>query len=148
MPHFTTFHRNPNLHHVRFSGVVTLKDTRRQFSRMTKRRRYAGVPMLVDMRDMTGMDMKLADLLSVRDRLVEVHRASDLPFKVCKISLLVENETAFGDARIFETVFSQAEKLDARIADSVSEALDHLELSESGIAPLIQNNIPTSSEGG
>ncbi len=139
MPNSARLHRDPDLHHVCFSGVLTLADTRRQFSRAPGTSGYyVGIPTLVDLRHLTGMDMRLADLMSLRDRLVEAHRSTDDPFK---ISLLVESETAFGIARIFETVCSQAEGIDARIAGSVSEALAHLDLADSGIAPLLQNGV-------
>lgn len=136
MPTTARLHRDPDLHHVRFSGVLTLADTRRQISRAPGMRGYyVGIPTLVDLRDMTGMEMQLADLLGLRDRLAEAHRGKEDPFR---ISLLVGNDTAFGIARIFETVCSQAEGLDARIVCSVPEALDHLGLMGSGIDPFLQ----------
>lgn len=142
MSNSARLHRDPDLHHVCFSGVLTLADTRRQISRAPGTPGYyVGMPTLVDLRKLTGMEMQLGDLLSVRDRLVEAHRIGEHPFKM---SLLVESETAFGLARIFETVCSQAEGLDARIVCSVSEALDHLDLTDSGIALLLQQE---SGEG-
>lgn len=136
MANFARLHRDPDLHHICFSGVMTLADTRRQISRAPGMPGYyVGIPTLVDLRRMTGMEMHLGDLLSLRDRLVEAHRTRERPFKM---SLLVESETAFGIARIFETVCSQTEGLDARIVCNIPEALDHLELTDSGITTFLQ----------
>ncbi len=128
MPFSAHIHRNPDLNHVRFWGMLTLKDARRQFADAAKLPgHYAGLPILFDMRGLTGTEVNLAGLMSLRDRLIERHCADG---SVLRIALLVDGDTAFGIARVFDAICSQSDLIDEAIYDSLGAALAHLGIAD------------------
>lgn len=141
MPFASSIRLDPDLHHVRFWGMLTLAETRRQFARAPKLAGfYPGIPTLLDMRGLTGTEMALADLMSLRDRLVERHSR---PGQVMKFALLVDNDMAFGIARIFDTLCSQADSLDVGIFHEPGEACAHLGLTAAALdTPPLAGNGP------
>ncbi|NDR57784.1 hypothetical protein [Aliiruegeria sabulilitoris] len=92
---------------------------------------YPGIATLLDFRGMTGTGMGLADIMALRDRLTERHSTQGNPFR---IALYADDETAFGIARIFETVCSQSDRMDVCLFGSLSEALGFLGLEGTSLA--------------
>mgnify|MGYP001824975338 CR=1 FL=1 len=133
-------YRSPDLQHVRFFGNLSLEDAREQYLKgPLVIGFYPGIRTLLDFRGMTGTGMGLADIMSLRDRLIERHCSEGKRFR---IALFADNETAYGIARIFETVCSQSEMMDVSLFPSLSEALSFLDLEGSSLASELLQESP------
>lgn len=137
----SVIYQSPDLQHVRFYGYLSLEDAREQYTKgPLVSGFYHGIPTLLDFRGLTGTGMGLADIMALRDRLIERHSTQDSPFK---IALYADDETAFGIARIFETVCSQSDRMNVCLFGSLSEALGFLGLEKTSLASeLLQGSEP------
>ena len=132
MPFSAKIHRDPDLQHICASGILTLGEVRHQFAvAPSMPGHYPGIPTLIDFRGLRGAETGLADLMSLRDRLAERHGVAGRPFRM---ALFADNEIAFGIARIFETVCTQSDGVDARVFQSLADTFAFLELLETGLA--------------
>lgn len=129
MPFSAKVYRDPDLQHVRFWGEITVADLRGQFAAGPKAPGYyPGISTLADLRGLTGVDINLAGIMSLRDRLIERHIVPGGP--PMRIALLADSDTAFGSARVFETICSQSSGLEVEIFRMLPDALAFLDLSE------------------
>ena len=137
MPFSATIQRDPDLQYVRASGLLTLGELRRQIAAAPGLPGYyPGIPTLVDLRRLRGASLGLADMMGLRDRLIERHGDTPAPLRM---ALFAESETAFGIARIFETVCADTAVLDVRIFETLGEALGFLDLTVPDIAGLMSD---------
>lgn len=121
MPFAYVIHREPDLQEIVYSGQVTMTDARRFLSEaMRDPRHYHGMPSLIDLRTMTGIDLGFSDMLILRDKLAEVLEGAS---GQTRIAILAGGETAYGVGRMFAAAAGEIPGVEVEVFGSRDDAL-------------------------
>jgi hypothetical protein len=135
MPFSSSLFRDPDLLVIRFSGHVTLAETRKVFTVAMRPPIHCGsMPGLVDLGGLVSTDAGFTDVLAIRDGLAEAFHGKPRPIL---IAILASGGTGFGMARMFQTLAEEIPGVHVEIFDSLDAALGFHELDAAAFPELL-----------